>query len=76
MDNERYIKIASEITEKLISICKKDKTNEKSIMELYNELLEEKYKPYRNDILAYIPEQLSIRGYEIVSSNPFSLKKY
>ena len=76
MDDIDYIKIASDITNQLISICKKNKTNNKSIIELYNELLKEEYKPYRSDILVYIPEQLSIKGYEIVTSNPLSLKKY
>lgn len=76
MDNEMYIKIADQITNKLISLCKNNKTNNKSVIELYNELLDEKYKPYKSQILSYIPERLSAKGYVIENSNNFQLKKY
>lgn len=76
MDNELCIKIADEISDKLISLWKNKQTNNKNIMDLYNQILDEKYKENQYHILSYIPERLSIKGYEIVNSNNFELKKY
>lgn len=76
MDNNLCIKIADEISDKLILLCQNNKTENKGVIELYNELLDDKYKKYRNDILLYIPGRLAAKGYEIVNSNNFQLKKY
>lgn len=76
MDNELCIKIADEISDKLISLWKNKQTNNKNIMDLYNQILDEKYKENQYYILSYVPERLSIKGYEIVNSNNFELKKY
>ena len=76
MDNEKYIKIANQISNQLISLWKNDKTNNKNVIDLYNELLDERYKPYKLQILSYIPERLSSKGYVIVNSNNFELEKY
>jgi len=75
MEQDIYIKIADEISDKLILLSRKE-TKEKSIIEIYNKLLEKKYEKYRYEILSYIPKQLAIKGYEIVNSKYFELKKY
>jgi len=75
MEQDIYIKIADEISDKLILLSSKE-TKEKSIIEIYNKLLEKKYEKYRYEILSYIPKQLAIKGYEIVNSKYFELKKY
>lgn len=76
MDNELYIKIADEISDKLIELWKTNKTKNKKILELYKELLDEKYNNVQYLILSYIPERLSTKGYEIVNTEFFELKKY
>lgn len=76
MDNELYIKLADEISDKLIYLWKNKKTQNKNIIELYNDLLDKKYKDIQYNILSYIPGRLSIKGYEIINSNYFDLKKY
>lgn len=76
MDNELYIEIADEISDKLIELWKTNKTKDKKILELYKELLDEKYNDIQYFVLSYIPERLSIKGYEIVNTNFFELKKY
>jgi CII-binding regulator of phage lambda lysogenization HflD len=73
MSQEMYIKIADEISDELI----KNKNNsKKTILELYSELLNNEYREYYYDILSYIPERLSVKGYEIINSKYFELKKY
>lgn len=76
MDINLCIKLADSISDQLILLWKNNKTNNKSIIELYNELLDEKYKSMNSLILTYIPERLAVKGYEIVNSNNFQLKKY
>lgn len=76
MDNELCIKLADEISDKLIELWKKHQTENKNIMDLYNQLLDEQYKDSQYYILSYIPERLSKKGYEIINSNSFDLKKY
>lgn len=76
MEQDIYIEIANEISDKLISLNNDKQTKEKNIVELYNELLDKKYQEYRYDILSYIPKQLAVKGYEIVNSEHFELKKY
>lgn len=76
MNRNTCIKIADEISEQLISLCNDKMTQEKTIIELYNELLEPTHQEYYHDILSYIPERLAVKGYEIVNSNYFELKKY
>lgn len=76
MSQDTIIKIADEISDQLILLCQKGKVEEKTILELYDELLEPQYKKYHNDILSYISERLAVKGYEIVNSNYFELKKY
>jgi hypothetical protein len=76
MSQEMYIKIADEISDKLISISEEKIKPNKNILEIYSELLNKEYKNYYYDILSYIPERLSVKGYEIINSNYFELKKY
>lgn len=76
MEQDICIKIADEISDKLISLNKNKEAKEKNIVELYNELLDKKHQEYRYDILSYIPKQLAVKGYEIVNSEHFELKKY
>ena len=76
MGNEMFIRIADDISEKMILISKDKKCKNKSIIELYDELLDKKYLEYKYCILSYIPERLSVKGYEIVNSSKFELKKY
>lgn len=76
MDIDLCIKLADSISDKLISLWKNNKTNNKNIIELYNELLDEKYKSMNSLILTYVPEKLAVKGYEIVDSSNFQLKKY
>ena len=76
MENDLHIKLANKISDELISLWKNNKTKNKSIINLFNELLDDKYKDIKYSILSYIPEVLSVRGYEIVDSENFELKKY
>lgn len=76
MDQDTIIKIADKISNQLISLYQKGEVHGKTILELYSELLEPQYQKYRNDILSYISERLAVKGYEIVNSNYFELKKY
>jgi len=76
MDNEIYIKLADSISDQLISLWQNKKTKNKKIIDLYNELLDDKYKDMQYLILSYIPERLSVKGYEIVNCQYFELKKY
>ena len=76
MDQEMCMKIADDITNKLIKLCRTKKVKNKTILQVYSELLEEKYKDYHCDILSYIPGRLAVKGYEIVNANYFALKKY
>lgn len=75
MDQEMCMKIADDITNKLIKLCRTKKVKNKTILQVYSELLEEKYKDYHYDILSYIPGRLAVKGYEIVNANYFALKK-
>lgn len=76
MEHNLCIKIADEISDKLIFLCKEPEYQKKTLLEIYSELLDKKYKKYHYDILSYIPERLAVKGYEIVSSKPFQLQKY
>ena len=76
MDNELYIKLADTISDELILLWKENKTKNKKIMDLYNNILDKKYKDIQYNILTYIPEMLSKKGYEIINSDYFELKKY
>lgn len=76
MNNDLCAKIANEISDKLIYLCINKKTKNKSILELYNELLDEKYYEYKINILPYIPDQLARKGYEIIDSENFDIRKY
>jgi hypothetical protein len=76
MKNDLHIKLANKISDELISLWKNNKTKNKSIINLFNELLDDKYEDIKYSILSYIPEVLSVRGYEIVDSENFELKKY
>lgn len=76
MDQEMCMKIADDITNQLIKLCQKNKVKKKTILQIYSELLEAKYKDYHYDILSYIPGRLAAKGYEIVNTNYFALKKY
>ena len=76
MDNKLYIDLADSISDQLISLWKENKTKNKKIIDLYNELLDEEYKDMQYVILSYIPERLSVKGYDIVNSEYFELKKY
>ena len=76
MDNKLYIDLADTISDQLISLWKENKTKNKKIIDLYNELLDEEYKDMKYVILSYIPERLSVKGYDIINSEYFELKKY
>lgn len=76
MDNDLHIKLANRICDELIYLWKNNKTKNKSIIELFNELLEEEYRDIQYSVLSYIPEKLSVKGYEIIDSDNFKLKKY
>ena len=76
MDNEIYIKRADLISDELISLWKNNKTKKKKFIDLYNELLTEEDKEIQYIILTYVPERLSVKGYEIVNSEFFELEKY
>lgn len=76
MNHDMYIKIADQICNTIISLYKNKKLNNKNFLELYNELLDEKYMEYHSNILSYVPDHLAIKGYEIVSVNPFEIRKY
>lgn len=76
MRNELFVKVADEISDKLIMISENRKATDKSIIQLFKELLDDKYLEYQFEILSYIPERLSVKGYEIVNSSKFELKKY
>ena len=56
------MKIADDITNKLIKLCRTKKVKNKTILQVYSELLEEKYKDYHYDILSYIPGRLAVKG--------------
>lgn len=76
MENEIYIKIADEICDELINLWKNNKVKNRKIIDLYNEILEQKYKDKQCIILSYVPERLAVKGYEIVNSEFFELEKY
>lgn len=76
MDNNICMKIANEVCDNLIELWKNNKTKNKNIIDLFNQLLDKKYSDNKYLILSYIPEILSKRGYEIVNSEFFELKKY
>ena len=76
MNHDMHNKIASKISDKLIRLCNNNKTEGKSLSELYSMLLDEKYYEYKSNIFPYIADQLASKGYEIVSINNFSIKKY
>lgn len=74
--NHYYIKIANDISDKLINLCLNNKTENKSLIELYNMLLDKKYYEYKSTIFPYVPDQLAFKGYEIVNTDIFAIKKY
>lgn len=76
MNHDMYAKVANDICDNLINLCLKNKIQNKSLIELFDKLLDEKYSDYRLNILSYIPEQLAKKGYEIVDTNKFEIKKY
>lgn len=76
MNQDIIMKISDKISDQLISIYHREGVREKTILELYRELLEPKYQEYYNDVLTYIPERLAAKGYEIVNSHYFELRKY
>lgn len=76
MNNDLHIKLADKISDELISLWKNNKTKNKSIIDLFNDLLDEKYRDIQYSVLSYVPEKLSIKGYEIIDSENFELKKY
>ncbi len=76
MNEEIFTKIASKISNQLIRLWQQGQTKNKTVIELYHELLDSKYYEKRYHILSYIPEQLAIKGYEIVDNDHFELRKY
>lgn len=79
MSNEIYgkiIQIADDISDKLIYVNAKNQSENKTLLQLYHELLDSQYKEYELVILSYLPERLAIKGYEIVNQKYFELKKY
>ena len=65
---------AERITIKLIEICSKN--NSKSIIELFNELIDDNMKPKDMEVLSLIPNILARKGYDIINTNPLELKEY
>ena len=65
-------KITDNICDKLIKINNADK----NILELIDELIDDKYIKYKKDILVLIPSVLAKKGYVIKNSENFKLEKY
>lgn len=76
MTDEQMMKVANDISDKLIRINTKNTAGDKTLLQLYYELLGDKYKGYETSILTYLPERLAAKGYEIVNQKWFQLKKY
>ena len=66
-------KITNELCDKLINFNNKHNRN---ILELIDELLDNKYKKYKKDILVLLPSILAEKGYVIKNSDFFELEKY
>ncbi len=71
MDNLLLKKEAYKIYNDIIKINKIDK----SLEELFNELLNDKYKNYDMKILMYLTDILSENNYIIESTDPFKIIK-
>lgn len=76
MKDEKIKDLATKICSKMIDICKNNKVNNRNLLEIYDSLIEKEYDGYKTEILTYIPLKLAEEGYEIVSSEPFCIKKY
>ena len=74
MDVNKIETEAERITIKLIEICSKN--NSKSILDLFNELIDKKMKDRDIEILSLIPNILARKGYDIINTNPLELKEY
>ena len=74
MDVNKIETEAERITIKLIEICSKN--NSKSIIELFNELIDDNMKPKDMEVLSLIPNILARKGYDIINTNPLELKEY
>lgn len=76
MKNKIYKQEATRISEEIIKLSNRDKINNKSFNQIYNELLKDKDTEFKNIVLVYIPSELSRMGYVIQSIDPFEIKKY
>ena len=65
---------AERITIKLIEIC--SKSNTKSILDLFNELISDDMKSNDMEVLSHIPSILARKGYDIINTNPLEIKEY
>ena len=68
--------IAEKITIKMIDMYNKNLVNNKSIMDIFNELLSDNMSDKSMEILSYIPSILAKKGYDIINTDPLVLKEY
>ena len=71
MDNKLIEEEAMRITDELININKSNK----SLDNLFSNLIDDKYKKYDIKVLYHIPYLLAEKNYIIKSFNPFELEK-
>ena len=71
MDNFLLKKEAIRVTKELVKI----KESNKSLDEVFHNILDKKYKKYDMEILVYITGTLYDEGYSLESAVPFKLKK-
>lgn len=76
MENKIYKKEATRICEEIIKLSNNNKINKKSFNKVYNEILKDKDTKFKNNVLVYIPSELSRMGYVIITIDPLEIKKY
>ncbi len=76
MESNICLKIADEISDQLISLSENSRFKKKTLLEIYDKLLDQQFLNYRTDILSYIPGCLASKGYEIKNTKYFELIKY
>jgi hypothetical protein len=76
MRTEEIKKESNRIALELIIMHKNKNLKNKTLLELYEELLNKDYKKYYYEILVKIPNILSENNYEILNSKYLKLKEY
>lgn len=71
--NSDIYKLTEIVCDKMIKICK---SNNKSFLDIYKDLTKDYTKQQQKEILTNIPEILAKKGYEIINSDLFELRKY